>query len=708
MRFWRNTAIAALGSGQTYTTPAGVLGYEWDMDLDNGARPAGLIDMSTTVYSTPNLFLLDNGSTYGSGTPIHHLTLYRHASGALVFGAGTVQWPWGLDSNHDNSGTGTDVNMQQATINLLADMTAQPATLQAGLVPATQSTDTTPPTSAITSPANGASVVKGTVATITGTATDAGGGKVGGVEVSTDGGVTWHPATGRATWTYSWSVSSTLGSVTLMSRATDDSANTQSAPTSITVSIVASGTTFVVSGSITPSASGSGATVTLSGAASGTVTADASGNYSFAGVANGSYTVTPSKAGFTISPASTNVTVSGANVTNVNFTAAALTFSISGTISPATNGSGATVTLSGPSAGTATADVNGNYTFTGLSNGSYTVTPSKTNFTFAPVSTPVTVNNANVTGINFTATSSGSFSITGTITPTASGTGATVTLSGAASATVTANSSGVYTFSALGNGSYTVTPTKSGFTFAPVNQAVTISGANVTGINFTATAAGASIAVDATTFGDGSGASTTRATSAFSTTQSNELLLAFIASDDPGTGTNIVVNSVSGAGLTWSLVVRSNGQRGTSEIWRAFAPAQLTNATVTATLSKSVSSSITVMSFSGVNTSGTNGSGAIGSAAAASAGNGAPTASLVTTKANSLVVGVGNDYDNAISRTVGTGQVLVHQFLSSIGDTYWAQRRSAATATSGTTVTINDTAPTTDRYNLAICEILTP
>jgi hypothetical protein len=493
-----------------------------------------------------------------------------------------------------------------------------------------------------------------------------------------------------------------------MSRATDDSANTQSAPTSITVSIVASGTTFVVSGSITPSASGSGATVTLSGAASGTVTADASGNYSFAGVANGSYTVTPSKAGFTISPASTNVTVSGANVTNVNFTAAALTFSISGTISPATNGSGATVTLSGPSAGTATADVNGNYTFTGLSNGSYTVTPSKTNFTFAPASTPVTVNNANVTGINFTATSSGSFSITGTITPTASGTGATVTLSGAASATVTANSSGVYTFSALGNGSYTVTPTKSGFTFAPVNQAVTISGANVTGINFTATAAGASIAVDATTFGDGSGASTTRATSAFSTTQSNELLLAFIASDDPGTGTNIVVNSVSGAGLTWSLVVRSNGQRGTSEIWRAFAPAQLTNATVTATLSKSVSSSITVMSFSGVNTSGTNGSGAIGSAAAASAGNGAPTASLVTTKANSLVVGVGNDYDNAISRTVGTGQVLVHQFLSSIGDTYWAQRRSAATATSGTTVTINDTAPTTDRYNLAICEILTP
>ena len=45
--------------------------------------------------------LQDYGSTYGAGTATHSLTLYRHASGALVFGAGTVQWSWGLDSNHD-------------------------------------------------------------------------------------------------------------------------------------------------------------------------------------------------------------------------------------------------------------------------------------------------------------------------------------------------------------------------------------------------------------------------------------------------------------------------------------------------------------------------------------------------------------------------------------------------------------------------------
>ena len=67
--------------------------------------------------------------------------------------------------------------------------------------------------------------------------------------------------------------------------------------------------------------------------------ADANGNYSFTGLANGSYTVTPSKTGYTFSPANQSVTVNGANVTAVNFTAQAIaSWSISGTISPATVG----------------------------------------------------------------------------------------------------------------------------------------------------------------------------------------------------------------------------------------------------------------------------------------------------------------------------------------------------------------------------------
>ena len=79
-------------------------------------------------------------------------------------------------------------------------------TLQAGLIGGRRaSTDTTAPTSTITSPADGATVAgRQPTSPITGTATDTGGGVVGGVEVSIDGGATWHPATGRASWTYTW------------------------------------------------------------------------------------------------------------------------------------------------------------------------------------------------------------------------------------------------------------------------------------------------------------------------------------------------------------------------------------------------------------------------------------------------------------------------------------------------------------------------
>ncbi len=236
MRFWRNTSIATLASGQTATLPSGTLGYEWDEELDNGVRPAGLVRLSTTAVSGVEV-LLDYGSTYGSGTATHRLTLYRHSSsGALVFGAGTVQWSWGLDSHHDRGSAAPDVRMQQAMVNLFADMGVQPDTLQSGLVTATASTDNAHPISTITSPAAGSTVQSGSPITISGTATDAGGGVVGGVEVSVDGGTTWHPANGRASWSYTWAPSA-LGSVTIMSRAVDDSGNLEPSPATVTVSV---------------------------------------------------------------------------------------------------------------------------------------------------------------------------------------------------------------------------------------------------------------------------------------------------------------------------------------------------------------------------------------------------------------------------------------------------------------------------------------
>jgi hypothetical protein len=236
MRFWRNTGVASLAAGTTATLPNGTLGYEWDEDLDNGFRPAGLVRLSTSIVDNAPV-LTDYGSTYGSGTANHALTLYRAGSGVLVFGAGTVQWSWGLDSNHDRAGTPVDANMQQATVNLFADMGVQPATLQTGLQAAAASTDTTSPTSTISSPSAGANIAPGSVLTISGSAADAGGGRVGGVEVSVDGGVTWHPASGRESWTYNWTAPNTSATVAIKSRAVDDSINLETPAAGITVNV---------------------------------------------------------------------------------------------------------------------------------------------------------------------------------------------------------------------------------------------------------------------------------------------------------------------------------------------------------------------------------------------------------------------------------------------------------------------------------------
>jgi hypothetical protein len=223
MRFWRGTSVASLGAGQVANFAAGILGVEWDEDIDNGVRPAGRVPLSRTTIDVPAR-LADECCTYVAGPATHSLSLYRAPSGALVFGAGTYQWPWGLDGNHDRGASTPDVRIQQATVNLFADMGVQPATLQPGLAAATQTTDTVGPGVSIASPIAGAELTNGVPVTIAGTSTDVDGGVVGAVEVSVDNGATWHPASGREAWTYSWTPSSD-GPVTIRARASDDSAN---------------------------------------------------------------------------------------------------------------------------------------------------------------------------------------------------------------------------------------------------------------------------------------------------------------------------------------------------------------------------------------------------------------------------------------------------------------------------------------------------
>jgi Domain of unknown function (DUF4082)/Bacterial Ig-like domain len=238
MRLWRDTSLANLPAGQSYTFAPGTLGYEWNSVVDNGFTPPGLAQLSrTTVTMDGNYVLLNEGDEYGPGTQTHALTLYRdQSSGALVFGAGTVQWAWGLDDEHvfDTGEPTSDVRMKQATVNLLADMGVQPATLQSGLVTATQSTDVVAPTVAITSAPNGAVAQS---YTFSGTVSDVGG-QVAGVEVSVNGGVRWHQANwtaGSGTWSYTF-IPEGSGQVSLQARAVDDSVRL-SAPTSQTITI---------------------------------------------------------------------------------------------------------------------------------------------------------------------------------------------------------------------------------------------------------------------------------------------------------------------------------------------------------------------------------------------------------------------------------------------------------------------------------------
>ncbi|MQW74778.1 DUF4082 domain-containing protein [Nocardioides sp. dk4132] len=225
MRLWRHTSLATLPAGGQATLAPHTVGYEANEDIDNGFRPPGLVRLSTTTGPTPE-YLTDFGNTVVPGTTTHHTTLYRAPSGALVFSAGSVQWTWGLDEQHDSpfEPEPADPRMQQAQVNLLADMGAQPRTLEPHLTASTASTDQVGPTVTVTSPEAGANRANGARLTVAGTATDSGGGQVAGVEVSTDDGDTWHPATGTDTWTYAYTQRG-VAAETIRVRATDDSAH---------------------------------------------------------------------------------------------------------------------------------------------------------------------------------------------------------------------------------------------------------------------------------------------------------------------------------------------------------------------------------------------------------------------------------------------------------------------------------------------------
>ena len=83
------------------------------------------------------------------------------------------------------------------------------------------------------------------------------------------------------------------------------------------------GSRYSMSGTVSGAVS-QGVTITLSGAGTAATTSDASGNYTFSSLVNGSYNIVPSYTGYTFTPVSQAVTINGKSVTGINFTAGAV------------------------------------------------------------------------------------------------------------------------------------------------------------------------------------------------------------------------------------------------------------------------------------------------------------------------------------------------------------------------------------------------
>jgi len=143
----------------------------------------------------------------------------------------------------------------------------------------------------------------------------------------------------------------------------------------------------IIAGQVLAGGSGvADVTVAVTGSTSATTTTDANGNYSFLVPTAGNYSVTPSLAGYTFSPASETFSNLSANQT-ANFSGTTFTLSISGKVVLGSSAlSGVTMTLSGSSSGSMTTASNGTFSFSVQSGGDYTVTPSRSGYVFSSAS----------------------------------------------------------------------------------------------------------------------------------------------------------------------------------------------------------------------------------------------------------------------------------------------------------------------------------
>ncbi len=123
---------------------------------------------------------------------------------------------------------------------------------------------------------------------------------------------------------------------------------------------------------------------------------------------------------------------------------------------------------------TATTNRNGIYRITSVPSGTYTVTPTLTNYTFEPVSRTAVVASADATGVDFTATAR-TYTVSGTVQDAQGNrlVGVKVEVQGGTSVAVTSRA-GQYTLTGVKMGQQTIVASRDGYAFEPAPGVTTV------------------------------------------------------------------------------------------------------------------------------------------------------------------------------------------------------------------------------------------
>jgi hypothetical protein len=186
------------------------------------------------------------------------------------------------------------------------------------------------------------------------------------------------------------------------------------------------------------------------------------------------------------------------------------------------------------------------------------------------------------------------------------------------------------------------------------------------------------------------------------TCPTSTLVVAFVSWDKAVNVAGVAV--MSGGGLAWSTGIQANTVSATvgggAEIYTAYAAAGLAAQSLTATVSASTATALTIVTFRGA-AAYQHGAGARQDNSAA----GLFSASVINQIDQSWVWAIVYNYDNSTSGTPGAGQTIQKTYTDGGGDAGWVQSTTAPSSGVGNTVTLNDSAPSVHGH-LAVLEII--